>query len=93
MTERQLQDAVVELARLLGWRLFHTFDSRKSEAGFPDLCLVRRGRLIFAELKTEVGVASQSQTAWLEDLSRTPAEVFIWRPEHWTSGEIERRLR
>lgn len=39
--ERDFQAAVMELARLLGWRVYHTWDSRKSEPGFPDLVLVR----------------------------------------------------
>ena len=103
MTERQLQEAVVELARLLRWRLYHTFDSRRSSAGFPDLVMVRRGRLLFAELKSSVGIKSQSQEAWLYDLEVAASmkegrgwacpEVYVWRPESWSSGEIERVLR
>ena len=37
-TEKGFQAAVVELARLRGWLVYHTYDSRRSAKGFPDLC-------------------------------------------------------
>lgn len=100
MTEKQLQAAVVECARLLGWRVYHTYDSRRSEAGFPDLTMVRRGRIVFAELKTAKGRTSAMQDAWLDDLDPAHggtdgdgAEAYVWRPLDWTSGRIEAVLR
>ena len=39
-TEDQWQSAVIEYARLMGWLVYHTHDSRHSEKGFPDLVLV-----------------------------------------------------
>lgn len=53
MTERQFQPQVVQLARLCGWLIYHTFDSRRSAAGFPDLCMVRGDRCLFVELKSD----------------------------------------
>src|SRR5688572_19177552 len=41
-TERAFQAQVVKYARLMGWTAYHTHDSRRSQAGFPDLVLVRR---------------------------------------------------
>ena len=41
MTEAQFQEAVVQLARLTGWLVYHTFDSRRSQAGYPDLTLLK----------------------------------------------------
>lgn len=70
MTERQLQDAIVELARLLGWLVYHTHDSRHSAAGFPDLVLVRGVRIVFAELKSANGELAPAQIAWLEAFER-----------------------
>jgi hypothetical protein len=93
MTEKQLQNAVVNLAKLLQWRVYHTWLSARSTPGFPDLCLVRDGRLIFAELKSERGKVSEEQQAWLDELSFTGAQTFIWYPRHWHDGTIERRLR
>lgn len=94
MTERQLQDAIVEMARLLGWLAYHTFDSRHSAAGFPDLVLLRGHQLIFAELKSETGRLSPEQDAWIAALQDTRrVTVAVWMPHHWLSGEVERALR
>lgn len=104
-TEAGFQDAVVELASLRGWLHFHDFDSRRNRAGFPDLVLSRRGRLIFAELKTETGRVSPDQQLWLDELAaaarnaqvgRNPTSpdaitVRLWRPHDWP--EIEATLR
>ncbi|MCC6312227.1 MAG: hypothetical protein IT345_15125, partial [Trueperaceae bacterium] len=59
--ERDFQALVVQLARLRGWRVYHTFDSRRSPAGFPDLVLARPPRLVIAELKSEKGRVADEQ--------------------------------
>ena len=94
MTESELQGAVIDLAQTFKWRTYHTHDSRRSAAGFPDLVMVRAERLIFAELKSEKGRVSIDQIHWLNALADSGcAEVAVWRPADWTSGEIERVLR
>ena len=40
--EADFQAQVVKLALLLGWKVYHTHDSRRSREGFPDLILIRR---------------------------------------------------
>jgi hypothetical protein len=72
-TEEELLQNVLELARLLGWRCYHTRDSRKSASGFPDVVMVRPPRLIFAELKrlpetNAAGRPRPEQRAWLDDI-------------------------
>lgn len=64
MNEAILQDAVLDMAKALGWLTYHTHDSRHSAAGFPDLTLLRPPRLIMAELKGDGGKISDSQLAW-----------------------------
>ena len=83
VSERDWQATVVQLAKLRGWRHYHTHDSRRSAPGFPDLVLVRGERVIFAELKTDTGRVSVAQREWLDALRLTPAEVAIWRPRDW----------
>jgi hypothetical protein len=83
VSEKELMRAVVKLAELTGWRVYHTWLSIRSEPGFPDLVLVRPPRLVFAELKSEKGELTPSQQAWLEDLGATKAEVYVWRPSDW----------
>ena len=93
MTEAQLQANVLDAMRTLRWRAYHTHDSRRSEWGFPDLCAVRGHRLLFAELKSTTGRLSPMQAQWITDLEGTDAEVYVWRPEDWTSGGIVEVLR
>lgn len=52
----------------------------QGDKGFPDLVLVGRGRVIFAELKTAKGVVSDDQREWIEAIAATPVEVYLWRP-------------
>lgn len=92
MSERMLQDAVVELAQYLGWCVYHTFDSRRSQRGFPDLCMVR-DRIVFAELKSAKGVASKDQLVWLSAIEAAGGEAHLWRPSEWCDGTVERTLR
>ena len=92
LSERQFQTTVMQLARLNGWCFYHTHNSRHSQAGFPDLCLVRGPRLIFAELKTDTGKLTADQEAWLIALDAVPGlEVACWRPKDW--GTIETTLK
>jgi hypothetical protein len=66
----------------IDWLYYHTWDSRKSAAGFPDLVLVnmRIGVTIYAELKTETGKVSTDQRIWLAALADSGEIVYIWRP-------------
>lgn len=94
MSEADLQQQVLQLAEVLGWRAYHTHDSRRSQPGFPDLVLVHAGRrrLLFAELKRAKGRATREQLAWLHDLSETGAETYIWRPADLLAGTIHDAL-
>lgn len=82
-TEAHFQAGVLRLAGMLGWLPFHTFDSRRSNPGFPDLFLVRRERAIAAELKSERGKATADQELWLAALSGAGIEAYLWRPSQW----------
>lgn len=92
MTEATLQTRVERLARELGWIAYHTHDSRRSQPGFPDLVLVRRGRIVWRELKTSRGKTSAAQREWLDALARANANVGIWRPIDLLNETILREL-
>jgi len=84
MTEKGFQASVIKLAKLCGWSCYHTHDSRRSQAGFPDLVLAHpKGGLLFAELKTEQGKVSAAQEEWKEVLTQAGSEHHIWRPSDW----------
>lgn len=96
-TEKEFQAKVLHYAHLNGWLCYHTFDSRRSANGFPDLVLVRggnpTGELIFAELKTAKGRVSQAQQGWIDVLSTTEAQAYIFRPADWPVIESVLRRR
>jgi hypothetical protein len=91
MSEETFQRKVIALAHELGYeRIYHTYDSRRSVAGYPDLHMVsaRRGRSLFAELKTMRGTVSPDQRHWLNDLRAVGVEAHVWRPIHLFDGTI-----
>ncbi len=94
LSEKEFQAIVLTLARREGWRTYHTHDSRKSAAGFPDIVAVHPTRgLWFAELKSADGRATDDQSRWLVDLMlvTNPPVVGLYRPADWP--EIERILK
>jgi len=106
VNERELQDAVIELARLLGYRCAHFRPAQTTRgwrtpvsadgAGFPDLVLAhpKQRRLLFVELKAARGRLSMEQVEWLDTLTDSEcADVFCWRPADWADGSIEAVLR
>lgn len=81
VTEAQWQRSVVDLARYHGWWVLHHPDSRRAtEAGMPDLTLVRPPRLLFAELKTARGQVRPDQAKVFAMLADCGAETVVWRP-------------
>lgn len=90
--EAELQLAVVQLAGYQGFRVYHTFDSRHSEPGFPDLVMVRPPRLLVVELKAERGHVSVEQAAWIGAFTAIGGSVrFVVEAarEHDLLGGIE----
>lgn len=95
-SEAQFMAAVTQLAAIRGWSWMHirpglnergryrTPVSGALGSGWPDLVLVRTGRLIFAELKAQKGKVTGLQQTVLGVLGAIPcAEVYVWRPSDW----------
>jgi hypothetical protein len=80
LSERDLQSAIVQAAQLGGWLVYHTYDSRRSTAGFPDLVLVR-DRVLFIECKTESGALTAPQAEWLRWLTAAGVTALVVRPK------------
>lgn len=80
MTEKALQATVVKFAQQRGWLVYHTYDSRRSAPGFPDLCLVRGPSLMFVELKSEKGRLKKEQGEWRDALELAGQAWHLWRP-------------
>ena len=85
-SEKSFQARVVQLAKLRGWRVRWTKDSRGSLGGEPDLRMVRPPRYVLAELKSQHGRLSLEQAAEIALLERCPGvEMYVWRPSDWSS--------
>jgi hypothetical protein len=86
-TEAHFQERVIKAAKALGFKyVYHTFDSRKSPSGFPDLVLIHpaKHRLLFVELKSQRGKLTWAQTLWRVALSELAGvEYYCWRPSDW----------
>ncbi len=92
INEKQFTQQVLDAARYLGWLCYHTYDSRKSEPGFPDIVATHACYgTFYAELKTHRGKVSDAQQLWIDRLREGGERVFLWRPYDW--DEIERVLK
>jgi hypothetical protein len=88
MSEEEFTAWTIDLFRSQGWLVHHDRPARTSQgwrtaiqgdAGFPDIVAVRRGSILFAELKTENGRVSAEQQRWLKALppAMAPDDVVI----------------
>ena len=92
VNETDFSTQIVDLFKLFGYKYYHTHDSRRSVAGFPDYVAVKGSRVLFIELKKEKGTLSPEQVVWGEILSKCPGvEYYIWRPSQ--ADEVEAILK
>lgn len=83
-SEADYQAQIVALARAQGWRVYFTWNSKHSPAGWPDLVLLRGQYMICLEVKAEKGAVSDNQKVCLAALRQVRhVEVAVVRPEHW----------
>lgn len=97
LTEAQLLAAILELAGRHDWHRMHLPDTprhhpRTDNAGFPDLLLVRRDRLVAAEIKVSA-TPRPEQRAWLSRLERAGVECYWWRQGDYDRGVVDALLR
>ena len=96
LTEAQFQKQVTDLAERLGWSWLHiermgdvsgrwrTPVSGPLGTGWPDLVLIRRDKLIFAELKAQKGQLTPPQRTVMMELVKV-APYYVWRPSDFNS--------
>jgi hypothetical protein len=94
-SEKDFQARVVKLALGLGWeRVFHVFDSRRSEPGFMDTvfgCEWRSTPVLVAELKVPPNKPTAEQLWWLRVFEKAGIPTYVWYPDQWQ--EIVAALR
>jgi hypothetical protein len=84
LSEKAFSQQVVNRAKALGWRVYRTWRSDHSPAGFPDLILCKPPRLLAVELKVKRNQLSEQQVAWLTDLAlcRTVETLAAWPADY-----------
>lgn len=103
MTEKTLQDRVIDRAKRRGWRVAHAgrgwvgdLESGVGQyvtpmaPGWPDLFLLRPrdGRALAIELKREQGEVAPEQWGWLQDLNACGIPAVLVRPSDLRLGRV-----
>lgn len=91
MTEQELQQALIDGARWLGYRVAHFRPAWTARgyrtpveadgAGFPDLVICGHGHVLFAECKSGRGRLTAEQQIWLQALVACGAQMVVVRPD------------
>jgi hypothetical protein len=93
MSENELEQHMRRiLADLPGVLAYHTFNSQRSRAGFPDWVFCGVGGVLFRELKREGKKPTPAQLEWLQALCRAGEDAAVWRPSDLLSERIGREL-
>lgn len=81
-SEKQWQSEVVEILQRFGWKVYHTFDSRRSEKGFPDIFAihVKSGDVMAIELKRQIENPTPEQEEWGALFEHAQIDWYVWRP-------------
>ena len=95
LCEKDWQRLVTDCATIYGWAWWHQPDSRRTQAGIPDLLLIRETAqgvdVLWAELKRQKGKLTARQEEVISLLIRGGHEVHVWRPSDWP--KVEARLK
>lgn len=91
LREKDWQRKVTDTCDWLHLSWYHNPDSRRSNAGFPDLVIWGPGGFIAVELKTAVGRIRPAQTKTLLSLDLAGIETHVWRPAQYDAAHA--RLR
>lgn len=95
ITEDDLKRAVIDTAKIHGWRVHHSRPARtqngwrtpvEGHAGLPDLVLARDGQVLLVELKSDTGRTTADQEKWL---AAAGGQGRLWRPRHWPEILVE----
>jgi hypothetical protein len=81
ISEAQFQEALVEYAELWGWLVWHDNDSRRNDAGFPDLVTISTKQLEWIEALSQASGPNVMAAIWFPS-DRDYAEAVL-RGEKW----------
>ena len=82
VTHKQMDSMVRKICQLRGFLCYHTHDSRKSDKGFPDWCILMDDEVLYVELKTGKDGLRAEQFNWVARLRQMGEKAFVVRDEH-----------
>jgi hypothetical protein len=107
ISHEQLQSACDELAQRLGWARLGVRKVPDMRGNWPryitpwsvdgkgwaDRLYVRAPWMLYVDFKTGSGRLEPEQREWMQRMEQFPCVLcFVWRPDSWRSGFIERTL-
>lgn len=95
MLERDFGLKVEAIAKTLGLRYYHTFQSQHSAPGWPDYVFAspKGNGVLFRELKRQGKNPTEIQQSWIDTLAACGQDVEVWRPEDLFSGRVAQELQ
>lgn len=87
--EIEVQNQIIAVVKTLGYLTYHTHDSRRSEKGFPDLCIVGFGKLMFIEFKAGKNTVTKEQQQWLDEFQIAGVDARLYHVDTWKNGNRE----
>ncbi len=89
--EKEFMAWLIRMAQRSGWLVYHPYDSRKSEPGWPDVFMCRGEVALAFECKTETGHVTDEQARWLLALRACGIEARVVRPAdaEWIRAILE----
>jgi len=80
VSEAAFQQQIKKTCEWMNLAVYHTYDSRRSQPGFPDLVIAGANGVLIRELKTETGRLTRMQQYWLDVLTEGGMDAAVWRP-------------
>lgn len=82
-SEKEFDAAIMRVAKKHNWLSYHTHNSRRSAAGWPDRVFCKPPKLLIVELKIEGEKVKAAQLVWLTALRACGIDARTWWPSQW----------
>ncbi len=79
LTEAQIQLQIIEALRFDGWLCVRNAQGAFAHKGYADWTIIKKGRVIFMEIKTATGRQSQSQLEFMHVVRCAGGEYMLVR--------------
>ena len=77
--ETTIKGHIKQYLRIKGWLVMHMLQGLGSYAGLSDLVAIKRGRVVWIEVKTPKGILSDRQKKFRKEITEAGGEYIISR--------------